>query len=131
MMKLRRGKRAVYRGREYEYLERDNRMYELYTRDKFLIPEDFTLNNRGVHSKTVTRDELDDLYYIDQFAKYKGYTFPIWEISDNQLLLGEGSYTRAKEVGFPPSELEWERGLFKKWIPKAEIENMWEERKPL
>ena len=66
-----------------------------------------------------------------KYGEYKKHTFPIWEINDDQLLLGEGDYFIAKEVGFNPSELPWERGLYKKWILKSDTEAIWEEKNSL
>jgi hypothetical protein len=128
---MRSGKRAVYRGREFEYITKDDKVYKLFVREVSSAPNDFELNEKGNYQKFVTRDEIDELYYIDQYAKYKGHPFPIWEMDEDQLLLGEGDYFIAKEVGFPPSELPWERGLYKKWISKSEIESIWEEKTPL
>lgn len=128
---MRSGKRAIYRGKEYEYITKDDKVYKLFVRESSSAPDDFDLNDKGNYQKFVTRDDITELYYIRQFAKYKGHTFPIWEMNEEQLLLGEGSYTIATEVGFPPSELPWERGLYKKWISKSDIEAMWEEKKPL
>jgi len=31
-------------------------------------------------------------------------------------------------VGFLLSELPWERGLYKKWIMRRDVEDVWEER---
>lgn len=128
---MRSGKRAVYRGKEYEYITKDDIVYKLFVRESSSAPEDFELNEKGNYQKFVKRDEIDELYYIDQYAKYKGRTFPIWEMKEDQLLLGEGDYFIAKEVGFLPSELPWERGLYKKWISKSDIESTWEEKTPL
>ncbi|ALC80311.1 MULTISPECIES: hypothetical protein [Bacillus] len=128
---MRSGKRAVYKGVEYEYITKNDKIYKLFVKDSSLAPDDFELNEKGNYQKFVTRDEIDVLYYIDQFAKYKGHKFPIWETNGVQLLLGEGSYKITKEVGFPPSGLPWERGLYKKWIPKSDIEEILEEKTPL
>lgn len=129
---MRSGPRAIYEGREYEYIEHeDNKQFELIIRDSSQPHQDFQLDDEGMYVKFVTRDEIDELYYIDQYAKYKGHKFPIWEMNEEQLLLGEGDYFIAKEVGFPPSELPWERGLYKKWILKSDVEAMWEEKTPL
>jgi hypothetical protein len=129
---MRSGPRAVYKGTEYEYIEHeDSKKFELIIRDTSQSHPDFQLDDDGIYIKFVTRAEIDELYYIRQYAKYKGHTFPIWEMNEEQLLLGEGSYTIATEVGFPPSELPWERGLYKKWVSKSDIEAMWEEKKPL
>ncbi|MBZ5753904.1 MULTISPECIES: hypothetical protein [Metabacillus] len=128
---MRSGKKAVYRGKEYEYITKDDKVYKLFVRETSSAPDDFEINEKGNYQKFVTRDEIEDLYYIDQYAKYKGHTFPIWEMAEDKLLLGEGDYFIAKEVGFPPSELPWERGLYKKWISKSDVEAMWEEKTPL
>ncbi|MFC0273113.1 hypothetical protein ACFFIX_16980 [Metabacillus herbersteinensis] len=128
---MREGKRALYRGKEFEYITTDEKIYMLFSREKAHAPSDFELNQKGNYQKFVSRDDLEDIYYIRQFAKYRGHTFPIWEMSEDSVLLGEGSYTKAEEVGFPPSELPWERGLYKKWILKSDVEAIWEEKRPL
>ncbi|KEK24769.1 hypothetical protein [Bacillus gaemokensis] len=128
---MRRGKRAVYRGQEYEYITKDNKIYKLFVREQSLAPDDFELNEKGNYQNFVMRDELDEVYYIEQYAKYKRHTFQIWEMEGDRVLLGGASSSIAKEVGFSPSEVPWERGLYKKWIPKNEIEDIWEEKKPL
>jgi hypothetical protein len=68
---------------------------------------------------------------VEPFAKFKGHTFPVWEIKDDEVLLAEGSYRIAHEVGFPPSDLEWERGLYKKWIKKSEVEKLREVKRSI
>ncbi|TXC89524.1 hypothetical protein FS935_16720 [Metabacillus litoralis] len=128
---MRSGKKAVYKGKEYEYISTDDEIYKLFVRKGSDAPDDFEINEKGNFQKFVNRDELDDVYNIRQFAKYKGHTFPIWEMDGEKLLLGEGSYTIAQEVGFSPSELPWERGLYKKWVSKIDVEEIVEERKPL
>jgi len=128
---MRSGKRAVYKGHEYEYITKDEMVYKLFVRESNIAPEGFELNEKGNYQKFVKRDEIDELYYIDQYAKYKGHSFPIWEMEEDRLLLGEGDSFIAKEVGFPPSELPWERGLYKEWVSKKDIEDMWEVRTPL
>ncbi|MDL0437818.1 hypothetical protein QQB53_18780 [Niallia sp. SS-2023] len=49
-------------------------------------------------------------------------------MKENQLLLGEGDFFIAKEMGFLPSELPWERGLYKKWVLSRDVQGVWEER---
>lgn len=129
---MRSGPRAVYKGEEFEFIDhQDKNQYELILRDTSKVREGFQLHNEGVYVKFVSKDEVENVYYINIFAKYKGHTFPIWEMNEDQLLLGEGDYFIAKEVGFPPSELPWERGLYKKWLSKEEVEAIWEEQSPL
>ncbi len=116
---MRSGKRAVYKGNEYEYIQKDNETYKLIVRDPTSAPADFELNEKGNYEKLVKRDEITSLKYLDQYPNYKGgYNFPIWEMKKDQLLLAERGYFIAKEVGFLPSELAWERGLNKKWFEK-------------
>lgn len=128
---MRNGKRAVYKGKEYEYITTDDIVYKLFVRKGLDAPNDFEINEKGNFQKFVNREELEEVYYIRQFAKYKGHTLPIWESGDEKLLLGEGSYTIANELEFAPSDLPWERGLYKKWVPRIDIEEIVEERTPL
>ena len=125
---MRSGKRAVYKGNEYEFIVKDNETYKLIVRDPTSAPADFDLNEKGNYEKLVKRDEITSQYYLEQYAKYKGYTFPIWEMKDDELLLAEGDTFIAKEVGFLPSELAWERGLYKKWFLRSDVEDVWEKR---
>ena len=128
---MRSGKRAVYKGNEYEFIVKDNETYKLIVREPTPAPADFELNEKGNYEKLVKRDEISSLYYLDQYAKYKGHTIPIWELKENQLLLAEGDSFIAEEVGFLPSELAWEKGLYKKWVLRSEIEDVWEKKTPL
>jgi hypothetical protein len=41
------GERAVYRGNEFEYITKDDKIYKLFVRELSSAPDDFELNGNG------------------------------------------------------------------------------------
>lgn len=108
----------------YRVSDFNNQTVELVSNDEIDLKLGFRTYAPGVYVKTVSRSEVQSLYSATPKASYLGHTFTIVREQDGVLLLA-ASYA-APEWGFTHAE----PGVWEKWVPRAEVERVWEERTP-
>lgn len=126
---MRSGNYANYKGVEYKFSSGDNQII-LKSNDANDLSKGFhpSIHHKGVYLKTVSANEITEAYSIYTMGTYKGYTFGI-RAEENDKYHLEGGYNHDIMVCLDFEMIE--RGVYRKWVKKNELEEIWEEKTPL
>ena len=128
-MNIRNNTFTLINGNEFE-LSRDRYdRFVLYYRgnscpDSTFVPID---DVDGVFKKIISDEkEITNAYSVSTYILYKGFKFQIDVEKNGMFRISTGDYQ-----AYTTLNLDFiDRGWYEKWIPKSEIEKVWEERKP-
>lgn len=108
------GKYTLYMRKQYEVLNYDRENKEV----KLKLYE----NMRGY--KTVKREDVGEIYYIQTNCIYKGYKFQVISEKDDKILI----YTNNNEVAVKLNMEFIERSVYHKWVKKNDVDEILEEK---
>jgi hypothetical protein len=97
---IRKGKYALYNGIEYRFTKSKSKKLELISNNLNDLNKGFKIYAENVYVKAVTLNEIEKLFYIYSYAKYKGEEFPASQGSDGTILLNTSDTQLAKKLGF-------------------------------
>ncbi|MFI8493549.1 hypothetical protein ACIGC1_11630 [Peribacillus butanolivorans] len=124
---IRKGEFTIYNGKEYRFIESDTvEAIELISNDKKDMDNGFTHYKDNIYTKIVQVNEVNELFSINPYAKYKGEIFSASEEGKTGKVLLDTSNTElAKKMGFEPTD----KYMHSKYVEWDEVEII-EERKP-
>ncbi len=126
---MKNGNFAVYKSIEYKFSSKGGNQILLMSNDSNDLKRGFGKSiHPGSYIKTVSRDEVDDAYSIFTFGIYKGHQFGIRAEEDGKVCI-EGSGNENLMVSLDMDLVD--RGVYRKWVKKDELEQMWEEKTPI
>ena len=75
--------------------------------------------------KKLSRDEVEELYDVRTHGIYKGHTVAVRDKDNNRYCIEtSGSDNNFWGRGFEVVD----RGVYRKWVRKSELEKVWEEK---
>jgi len=117
------GNYALYKGREFEYYSNmfDNTI-TIISEDPDVLNLGFIIRH-GIYVKDLNRNEVEELYAIRTYGIYKGQSVGIRaEENDKYHIEATGSEGTYERLGFDRIE----RGVYRKWVGKKDLEKVWE-----
>jgi hypothetical protein len=118
------GKFARYNGKEYEYYRNMDKTITIISRDSDDISLGFS-KCHDVYVKCLNIYEVEELYSVYTYGIYKGQIVGIrTEENEKYNIEVSGSEDIFLRLGFEIIE----RGVYRKWIKKSEVERIWEEK---
>jgi len=130
-MEIRNGDYAIYRGNVLRLVRKANGELRLQAKKDIGIQLGFQEYNhadlKDLSFKSVNQDELEGVFTIYTYAKYKGYTFQVDGIAS------EGKF-RIWPVGkdtFEAFKLNHRDDTTHFWVESDDLEEIWEERQPI
>ena len=121
--------RARWRGVYYE-ASPESHSLELWVRLRSPDPVDgFEEVEPGCHVRTVPAEECEALHFVTVVCGWRGERCHVHAERDGWLLLeyAGGSAKTARELGMERIE----RGVYRLWVPRAEVNDLGEEAVPL
>lgn len=115
---------AIYNGKEYEVSPMGEDSYALISTDLKDLKQGFSQHFSGKYIKNVKRDTLQELYFINTLALYRGHKFGVSAEKDDQLLIGTSDYELLEKFNL----VFVDRGVYEKWVDKCDLEKIWEEK---
>lgn len=115
---------VVYQGVAYREGGHDEWTIDVVSSNPSDLDKGFSEYAPGVYVKRVPRTEIDAAYVVFNKATYHGYEFSIGDERDGHVLLS-GSLAFS-EWGFKQVEY----GVWEKWVPIADVDNIREHRVP-
>jgi hypothetical protein len=115
---IRKGKYALYNGDEYRFAKSKANTIELISNNLADLNKGFKKYAENVYVKTVTLGEIDKLFYIYSYAKYKGVEFPASKGEDGTVLLDTSDTELAKQLGFERTD----KYQYSKYVPYDEVD---------
>lgn len=125
-MVVRRGRYAIYRGKEYELVIKRDGELNLISHSS----QDYSLGFlphpvlADLFTRTVTKSELEEYYSIESYAIYRGHAFRVESAGQGQLILYSSDGELADKFDFNHSE----GGGFYKLVMPLLVEDIIEER---
>ncbi|MFD4818349.1 hypothetical protein [Peribacillus butanolivorans] len=124
---IRKGEFTIYNGKEYRFIESDTvEAIELISNDKKDMDNGFTHYKDNIYTKIVQVNEVNELFSINPYAKYKGEIFSASEEGKTgEVLLDTSNTELAKKMGFERTD----KYMYSKYVEWDEVEII-EEMKP-
>jgi hypothetical protein len=124
---IRKGEYTIYNGKEYRFIESDKvEFIELISNDKKDMDNGFTHYKNNIYTKMVHINQVNELFSINPYAKYKGELFPASEDGKTgKVLLDTTNTELAKKMDFERTD----KYMYSKYVEWDEVEII-EERKP-
>ena len=124
---MKNGNFVTYKGKEYIFYKNFDKTVTLVSIDKSDVNLGFTYT-LGQLTKTLNLTEIEGAYAIRTYGIYKGYTFAVRDEENNKYHL-EGGYNNDIMIRLDFEMIE--RGVYRKYVSKDELEKIWEEKTPL
>lgn len=121
------GKKALYKGQEYEFLNRSDGTYGIYSQDSRDIENGFEKIAANRYWKDVTLEELDFVFEKESVVIYKGDEFIASIIEKNQIML----YTRDVSLGKKYNMIMRDKDEYYLYVDLKEIDEIVERWIPL
>lgn len=119
---------GIYKGIEFNISRMDNGMFELYTNDAGSKKIGFVETKYpGIYSLIVNRAEITTAFSITKHARYKGFVFEVMEEDEDKVLISTGDTSVCEKLQMDSID-RWD---YRKWVNKTDIEEIWEEKKPI
>lgn len=115
---MKKGKFAIYKGKEYGFSKDMEGNMLILTRDKTFIDETFSDRyGTGIYSKIVTADQLQEAYAIVNRGIIEGYNVDILKEKEDSFLVGTSDCTVGKTLNLERVDKYGYEG----WIEKDKI----------
>lgn len=116
---IRKGKYASYDGEEYRFRVLDDNGIKLISNNPSDINNGFTPINQTTFTKVVNISDVDKLFFISSYAKYKGELFTASEEGGTgKVLLDTTDTELAKEMDFERTD----KFMYSKMVEWEEVE---------
>ncbi|MDM5282390.1 hypothetical protein [Peribacillus frigoritolerans] len=123
---IRKGEYTIYNGKEYRFIESKSKgLIELISNNKEDMNYGFIHNKDNIYKKVISLNEVEKLFLIHSFAKYKGELFGASNGENGKILLATPHLKLAEKYGFERTD----KYLYFKNVNLDEVEII-EERKP-
>jgi hypothetical protein len=123
---MRDGRYAIYNGKKYEFDRDSDGQYYLSSTNSKDIKNGFYKIDENYYRKDVKKDEVESIFAIDTFCRYKGYEFQADEAKGEKILIRTSNVKayEDKELGLDMIG----RGEYQKLIDRAEATEIYEKK---
>lgn len=121
------GKIALYKGREYEFLNKSDGTYAIYSENSADLESGFIKIDTDRFMKTVKPEELDFIFEKNTIVKYKGDEFTGSIIENDKIML----YTRDAALGRKYNMIMREKDEYYLYVRLKEIDKIVQQWLPL
>lgn len=121
------GKIALYKGREYEFLNKSDGTYAIYSENSADLESGFIKIDTDRFMKTVKPEELDFIFEKNTIVKYKGDEFTGSIIENDKIML----YTRDTALGRKYNMIQRDKDEYYLYVRLKEIDEIVQQWLPL
>lgn len=121
------GKTALYKGREYEFLNKSDGTYAIYSENSADLESGFIKIDTDRFMKSVKPEELDFIFEKNTIVKYKGDEFIGSIIENDKIML----YTRDAALGRKYNMVMREKDEYYLYVRLKEIDEIIQQWLPL
>lgn len=122
---MKNGDFVIYKDKEFEFYMKMDKTIKVVSRDSADLSLGFTIVRPGTYVKVLNVNEVKEIYSIRTYGIYKGHSVAIRAEDNNKYHIESGGSENIFVVlGFQIVE----RGVYRKWINKNELEKEWEEK---
>lgn len=121
------GKIALYKGREYEFLNKSDGTYAIYSENSADLESGFIKIDTDRFMKSVKPEELDFIFEKNTIVKYKGDEFTGSIIENDKIML----YTRDAALGRKYNMIMREKDEYYLYVRLKEIDEIIQQWLPL
>lgn len=123
---IRKGEYTIFNGKEYRFIESESKGFiELISNNKEDMNYGFIHYKDIIYIKVISLNEVEKLFLIHSFAKYKGELFGASNGENGKILLSTPHLKLAEKYGFERTD----KYMYSKSVEWDEVEII-EERKP-
>ncbi|MGM7723473.1 hypothetical protein [Metabacillus sp. Hm71] len=117
---IRKGKYVLYNGEEYKFTNLNSHLnsIELVSNKPNDLNKGFNLYAENVFVKTVSLNDIEKLFYVYLYVRYKGKEFPASDGKDGTILLDTSDAEIAKELDFEQTD----KYQYSKYVPFQEVD---------
>lgn len=121
------GKTALYKGREYEFLNKSDGTYAIYSENSADLESGFIKIDTDRFMKSVKPEELDFIFEKNTIVKYKGDEFTGSIIENDKIML----YTRDAALGRKYNMIQRDKDEYYLYVRLKEIDAIIQQWLPL
>lgn len=121
------GKTALYKGREYEFLNKSDGTYAIYSENSADLESGFIKIDTDRFMKSVKPEELDFIFEKNTIVKYRGDEFIGSIIENDKIML----YTRDTALGRKYNMIMREKDEYYLYVRLKEIDEIVQQWLPL
>lgn len=121
------GKIALYKGREYEFLNKSDGTYAIYSENSADLESGFIKIDTDRFMKSVKPEELDFIFEKNTIVKYKGDEFTGSIIENDKIML----YTRDAALGRKYNMIQRDKDEYYLYVRLKEIDAIIQQWLPL
>lgn len=121
------GKTALYKGREYEFLNKSDGTYAIYSENSADLESRFIKIDTDRFMKSVKPEELDFIFEKNTIVKYKGDEFIGSIIENDKIML----YTRDAALGRKYNMIQRDKDEYYLYVRLKEIDEIVQQWLPL
>lgn len=121
------GKTAFYKGREYEFLNKSDGTYAIYSENSADVENGFIKIDTDRFMKSIKLEELDFIFEKNTIVKYKGDEFIGSIIENDKIML----YTRDAALGRKYNMIMREKDEYYLYVRLKEIDEIVQQWLPL
>lgn len=121
------GKTALYKGREYEFLNKSDGTYAIYSENSADLESGFIKIDTDRFMKSVKPEELDFIFEKNTIVKYRGDEFIGSIIENDKIML----YTRDTALGRKYNMIQREKDEYYLYVRLKEIDEIIQQWLPL
>lgn len=121
------GKTALYKGREYEFLNKSDGTYAIYSENSADLESGFIKIDTDRFMKSVKPEELDFIFEKNTIVKYKGDEFIGSIIENDKIML----YTRDAALGRKYNMIQRDKDEYYLYVRLKEIDAIIQQWLPL
>lgn len=121
------GKIALYTGREYEFLNKSDGTYAIYSENSADLESGFIKIDTDRFMKSVKPEELDFIFEKNTIVKYKGDEFTGSIIENDKIML----YTRDAALGRKYNMIQRDKDEYYLYVRLKEIDAIIQQWLPL
>lgn len=121
------GKIALYKGREYEFLNKSDGTYAIYSENSADLESGFIKIDTDRFMKSVKPEELDFIFEKNTIVKYRGDEFIGSIIENDKIML----YTRDAALGRKYNMIQRDKDEYYLYVRLKEIDEIIQQWLPL
>lgn len=121
------GKTALYKGREYEFLNKSDGTYAIYSENSADVENGFIKIDTDRFMKSIKPEELDFIFEKNTIVKYKGDEFTGSIIENDKIML----YTRDAALGRKYNMIQRDKDEYYLYVRLKEIDAIIQQWLPL
>lgn len=126
---MKNGLYAKYKGIEYSTSVKEDGSYILRSNSIEAMKYGFSLYRNKIYIKNVQVSDISGVYQISTFGEYNGLMFQIINEKEDLYYISkmDGNFSELIDMGMKEND----KGIYQKWVKKAEVKSIHEEKNDL